>query len=134
MDVAAPPWLVYYGIDPNEVAKAIELREIVTSLGPTYIKLGQVLSIRPDIISPVAMTELQKLCDKVPSFPDDIAMTLIEEELGQPWQEIYSELSPLPIDAASLGQVDKGRLKEKGDLVDVKVQRPFVLEIVTVKI
>lgn len=49
----------------NEVKRAIELREIVTSLGPAYIKLGQALSIRPDILSPSAMTELQKLCDKV---------------------------------------------------------------------
>lgn len=49
----------------NEVARAIEIREIVTSLGPAYIKLGQALSIRPDILSPAAMTELQKLCDKV---------------------------------------------------------------------
>lgn len=49
----------------NEVARAIEIREIVTSLGPAYIKLGQALSIRPDILSPVAMAELQKLCDKV---------------------------------------------------------------------
>ncbi|KAL8137943.1 hypothetical protein V2J09_003944 [Rumex salicifolius] len=116
----------------NEVARAIELRDIVTSLGPAYIKLGQALSIRPDILSPAAMTELQKLCDKVPSFPDDIAMALIEEELGTSWQNIYSELSPSPIAAASLGQVYKGRLKENGDLVAVKVQRPFVLETVTV--
>ena len=54
--------LFYY---QNEVSRAIELREIVTSLGPAYIKLGQALSIRPDILSPVAMIELQKLCDKV---------------------------------------------------------------------
>lgn len=53
----------------NEVSRAIELREIVTSLGPAYIKLGQALSIRPDILSPAAMTELQKLCDKVRSSP-----------------------------------------------------------------
>ncbi|XP_020231890.1 uncharacterized protein LOC109812353 isoform X2 [Cajanus cajan] len=119
-------------VKENEVARAIELREIVTSLGPAYIKLGQALSIRPDILSPVAMTELQKLCDKVPSFADDVAMALIEEELGQPWQNIYSELSPSPIAAASLGQVYKGRLKENGDLVAVKVQRPFVLETVTI--
>nr|XP_016503324.1 PREDICTED: uncharacterized protein sll0005 [Nicotiana tabacum] len=119
-------------VKENEVARAIELREIVTSLGPAYIKLGQALSIRPDILSPVAMTELQKLCDKVPSFPDDVAMALIEEELGEPWCNIYSELSPSPIAAASLGQVYKGRLKENGDLVAVKVQRPFVLETVTV--
>ncbi|KAI4338245.1 hypothetical protein L6164_016588 [Bauhinia variegata] len=119
-------------VKENEVARAIELREIVTSLGPAYIKLGQALSIRPDILSPVAMTELQKLCDKVPSFPDDIAMALIEEELGQPWQNMYSELSSSPIAAASLGQVYKGRLKENGDVVAVKVQRPFVLETVTI--
>lgn len=119
-------------VKENEVARAIELREIVTSLGPAYIKLGQALSIRPDILSPSAMTELQKLCDKVPSFPDDIAMALIEEELGQPWYNIYSELTSSPIAAASLGQVYKGRLKESGDLVAVKVQRPFVLETVTV--
>ncbi|KAH7416531.1 hypothetical protein KP509_14G095700 [Ceratopteris richardii] len=116
----------------NEVARAIELREIVTSLGPAYIKLGQALSIRPDILSPAAMTELQKLCDKVPSFPNDVAMALLEEELGKHWSEIYSELSPSPIAAASLGQVYKGRLKENGDLVAVKVQRPFVLETVTI--
>uniref|UniRef100_A0A5B7BC63 Protein kinase domain-containing protein n=1 Tax=Davidia involucrata TaxID=16924 RepID=A0A5B7BC63_DAVIN len=119
-------------VKENEVARAIELREIVTSLGPAYIKLGQALSIRPDILSPVAMTELQKLCDKVPSFPDDVAMALLEQELGQPWPNIYSELSSSPIAAASLGQVYKGRLKENGDLVAVKVQRPFVLETVTI--
>uniref|UniRef100_A0A2P2ILI7 Protein kinase domain-containing protein n=1 Tax=Rhizophora mucronata TaxID=61149 RepID=A0A2P2ILI7_RHIMU len=119
-------------VKENEVARAIELREIITSLGPAYIKLGQALSIRPDILSPAAMTELQKLCDKVPSFPDDVAMALIEEELGQPWQKIYSELSSSPIAAASLGQVYKGQLKENGDLVAVKVQRPFVLETVTI--
>uniref|UniRef100_A0A453Q285 Protein kinase domain-containing protein n=1 Tax=Aegilops tauschii subsp. strangulata TaxID=200361 RepID=A0A453Q285_AEGTS len=69
---------------------------------------------------------------KVPSFPDDIAMALLEEELGRPWQDIYSELSPSPIAAASLGQVYKGRLKDTGELVAVKVQRPFVLETVTI--
>lgn len=58
----------------NEVARAIELRNIMTSLGPFYIKLGQALSIRPDILSPAAMNELQKLCDKVPSFDSAVAM------------------------------------------------------------
>ncbi|KAJ6822412.1 uncharacterized protein M6B38_389380 [Iris pallida] len=124
--------LITKKVKENEVARAIELREIVTSLGPAYIKLGQALSIRPDILSPAAMTELQKLCDKVPSFPDDLAMELIEEELGEPWQNIYSELTSSPIAAASLGQVYKGRLRETDELVAVKVQRPFVLETVTV--
>jgi len=116
----------------TEVARACDLRDIVTSLGPAYIKLGQALAIRPDILSPVAMRELQKLCDKVPSFPSDIAMRLIETELGAPWTEFYETLSPEPIAAASLGQVYKGTLKSNGDTVAVKVQRPYVLETVTV--
>ena len=62
----------------NEVARAIELREIVTSLGPAYIKLGQALSIRPDILSPVAMTELQKLCDKVSVLLLNLSFSLLQ--------------------------------------------------------
>lgn len=85
--------------------RAIDLRNIVTSLGPAYIKLGQALSIRPDLLSPAAMNELQKLCDKVPSFDSKIAMGVIQEELGKPWTELYAELTPEPIAAASLGQV-----------------------------
>jgi len=115
----------------NEVNRAIDLRNIVTSLGPAYIKLGQALSIRPDLLSPAAMSEMQKLCDKVPSFSNKVAMKLLEAELGKPWQEIYSELSEEPIAAASLGQVYKGRLLT-GEPVAVKVQRPYVLETVTV--
>lgn len=116
----------------TEVQRASQLREIVTSLGPAYIKLGQALAIRPDLLSPPAMQELQKLCDKVPSFPNDIAMRLIESELGAPHTEFFSELSPDPIAAASLGQVYKGRMRSTGELVAVKVQRPYVLETVTV--
>ncbi|GAQ84993.1 Predicted unusual protein kinase [Klebsormidium nitens] len=116
----------------NEVKRAIQLRDIVTSLGPAYIKLGQALSIRPDILSPAAMNELQKLCDKVPSYPSEIAMAFIQEELGLPWYEIFEELSPEPIAAASLGQVYKGKLRSNGAAVAVKVQRPYVLETVTI--
>ena len=116
----------------NSVKRAIQLREIVTSLGPAYIKLGQALSIRPDILSPQAMTELQKLCDKVPSFDNKIAFDTLERELGCKWQDIYSELGPDPVAAASLGQVYKGKLKSNGDIVAVKVQRPAVLETVSI--
>ena len=80
----------------------------------------QALSIRPDLLSPAAMVELQKLCDKVPSFDSGVAMRLVADELGRPWQEVYAELTPEPIAAASLGQVYKGRLKN-GDVVAVKV-------------
>ncbi|KAK3240125.1 hypothetical protein CYMTET_50009 [Cymbomonas tetramitiformis] len=119
-------------VKANEVKRASELRDIVTSLGPAYIKLGQALSIRPDILSPAAMNELQKLCDKVPAFDNAIAMKCIEEELGLPPNEIYDELTPDPIAAASLGQVYKGILRATGDEVAVKVQRPYVLETVSV--
>lgn len=73
------------------------------------------------------MRELQKLCDKVPSFPNEIAMKLLEEELGGPWSDFYDELGPNPVAAASLGQVYKGKIKGTGEIVAVKVQRPFVL-------
>ena len=67
---------------PIQVKRAIDLRNIVTSLGPAYIKLGQALSIRPDLLSPAAMVELQKLCDKVPSFDNKTAMAVIKEGAG----------------------------------------------------
>lgn len=118
-------------LEKNQVLRAIEIRNIVTSLGPAYIKLGQALSIRPDLLSPAAMNELQKLCDKVPSFDSKVAMDMLEQELGSPYYEVYAELTPEPIAAASLGQVYKGKLKT-GEDVAVKVQRPGVLETVTV--
>ncbi|EEH59033.1 uncharacterized protein MICPUCDRAFT_32463 [Micromonas pusilla CCMP1545] len=118
--------------EQNSVKRAIQLRDIVTSLGPAYIKLGQALSIRPDILTPAAMNELQKLCDKVPSFDNKIAFDTLEAQLGCKWQDVYSELGPDPVAAASLGQVYKGVLKETGDVVAVKVQRPAVLETVSI--
>ena len=119
-------------VEKNSVKRAIQLREIVTSLGPAYIKLGQALSIRPDILTPAAMNELQKLCDKVPSFDNKLAFATLEAELGCKWQDVYSELGPDPVAAASLGQVYKGVLKENGEVVAVKVQRPAVLETVSI--
>lgn len=68
-------------LEKNEVKRAGQLRDIITSLGPFSIKLGQALSIRPDILSPRAMVELQKLCDKVPSYDNALAMATIEKEL-----------------------------------------------------
>ena len=120
-------------LEANEARLAGEFRDIVTSLGPAYIKLAQALSIRPDILSPTAMNELQLLCDKVPSFDNDVAMATLANELGvDSWRDVYSELTPRPIAAASLGQVYKGVLKDNGDTVAVKVQRPFVRETVSI--
>ena len=114
-----------------EVKRAGELRDIITSLGPFYIKIGQALSIRPDVLSPRSMVELQKLCDKVPCYDSKIAFATIEEELGKPVSELFSEITPEPVAAASLGQVYKATLRSNGDTVAVKVQRPAVLETVS---
>ena len=90
----------------GEVATVAALRKVLVSLGPFYIKLGQALSIRPDILSPQAMVQLQQLCDKVPPFDSSIAMATIREDLGcAAVSDIYSEITPEPVAAASLGQV-----------------------------
>ncbi len=114
-----------------EVKRAAELRNTIVSLGPFFIKLGQALSIRPDILSPRAMVELQQLCDKVPSFDSKLAMKTIVEELGKPIDELFSKITDEPVAAASLGQVYKATLRSNGEEVAVKVQRPYVLETVS---
>lgn len=98
--------------DPDlEVKRTGELRDLITSLGPFYIKLGQALSIRPDVLSPRSMVELQKLCDKVPSYDSKIAFNTIERELGKSVDSLFSEITPEPVAAASLGQGMSGVLK-----------------------
>ena len=106
---------------------AIESRKLLTRLGPAFIKIGQALSTRPDIIPPVFMDELAELQDQLPPFPNAIAFQFIREALGSDAAEIYAEISDDPIAAASLGQVYKGKLKT-GELVAIKVQRPDIAE------
>ncbi|MGD1853528.1 MAG: ABC1 kinase family protein [Leptolyngbyaceae cyanobacterium] len=107
----------------NEAKRATQLREVLTKLGPAYIKIGQALSTRPDLVPPAFMEELVKLQDQIPPFPNEIAFRLIKEDLGQTPQAIYAEISSDPVAAASLGQVYKGKLRT-GEDVAIKVQRP----------
>lgn len=118
-------------IGKNEQKRAIELREILTELGPTYIKIGQALSTRPDLVPPIYLEELAQLQDQLPPFENSIAYHFIEEELGAPPEKIYAEISPNPVAAASLGQVYKGKLKT-GEEVAIKVQRPDLLRRITI--
>ncbi|MGB5632189.1 MAG: AarF/ABC1/UbiB kinase family protein [Waterburya sp.] len=113
--------------------RARQLIRILTNLGPAYIKIGQALSTRPDVVPPAYLEELTTLQDKIPSFPNEVAFRFIEEELGKRPEEIYADLSPDPIAAASLGQVYKGRLKT-GEEVAVKVQRPDLNRRITLDI
>ncbi len=117
--------------DRNGQKRAIQLKELLTKLGPAYIKIGQALSTRPDLVSPAYLEELTRLQDQIPPFANEIAYQFIEEELGDRPENIYAELSPEPIAAASLGQVYKGKLKT-GETVAVKVQRPDLQETIAV--
>ncbi|KAK7382251.1 hypothetical protein VNO80_01045 [Phaseolus coccineus] len=117
-------------LDQNKRIRAIELRDTFTRLGPTFVKLGQGLSTRPDICPPEYLEELSELQDGLPTFPDEQAFECIESELGLSIDSIFSSISPRAVAAASLGQVYKGQLKYSGKLVAVKVQRPDIEEAI----
>ena len=101
------------------------LRRAMTSLGATFVKLGQVMSTRPDIFEPETIDELRSLQDRVPAFPIAQVRRILEEDLGGPVAERFAELDDTPIAAASVAQVHRARLAS-GREVAVKVLRPDV--------
>lgn len=110
----------------NEGKRADELTDLLTRLGPTFIKIGQSLSIRTDLLTPEYLRSLTALQDKVPEFPTDVAREIISRELGKPCDTVFSGIDK-PVAAASLGQVYKAQLKD-GRQVAVKVQRPDIVQ------
>jgi predicted unusual protein kinase regulating ubiquinone biosynthesis (AarF/ABC1/UbiB family) len=116
--------------EKNKYKRANELREILTRLGPTFIKVGQALSTRPDLIKKDFLNELIKLQDQLPPFSNKIAFAILEEDLGKPAATIYRNISSDPIAAASLGQVYRAVL-HTGEEVAVKVQRPNLKPILS---
>lgn len=125
-------WLDKKGdrIETNQMLRATELREILTHLGPTFIKVGQALSTRPDLIRPDFLEELIKLQDQLPCFDNKTAFAIIEMDLGRPINDIFREISPYPVAAASLAQVYRARLYSDEE-VAVKVQRPQLLPLIS---
>ena len=99
-------------------------------MGPAFVKAGQALSTRPDIIPGVLLEELSELQDQLPGFDGDKAMELIEQDLNKKIDAIFLTIDKEPISAASLGQVHKAVLKNE-KVVAVKVQRPGLREQIT---
>ncbi|MDX2097935.1 MAG: AarF/ABC1/UbiB kinase family protein [Leptolyngbyaceae cyanobacterium bins.59] len=124
-------WDDWWGVsEANKFRRASHLRHVLTDLGPTFIKVGQALSTRPDLVRKDFLEELVKLQDQLPPFPNPIALRTIESELDASISDIYAQISEMPVAAASLGQVYRARLRT-GEAVAVKVQRPNLLPTLT---
>jgi predicted unusual protein kinase regulating ubiquinone biosynthesis (AarF/ABC1/UbiB family) len=127
------PWSYPGGMTEAKQAKrrraiAVWIRETFLELGPTFIKIGQLFSTRADLFPTEYVEELSKLQDKVPAFGYEQVKAIIEEDLSKPIQELYRNFDPIPIAAASLGQVHRAQLHSNEEVV-VKVQRPGLLKL-----
>jgi len=107
--------------------QAKRLREGLEELGPTFCKLGQVLSTRPDLLPPEYIDELSHLQDHVPPMTEEEVVSVMEQELGVPWEDVFETIEPEPLAAGTIAQVHRATLAS-GDRVVTKVQRPTARE------
>src|SRR6202022_1106434 len=114
---------------PEEIraTSARRFRETLAELGPTFIKLGQILSSRPDILPPDFIAELSHLQDRAAPLPVATVFQLIDQGLGRPANQLFAWVDPEPMASASIAQVHRARLPS-GEEVVVKVQRPGIEE------
>src|ERR671927_1083056 len=108
---------------PDASQRGRHLRELLDELGPTFVKFGQLLSTRPDVIPPDIIAELRGLQDDVRPFPFADVERVVREELGQPIERLFTEFDDVPMASASIGQVHAAVLPNHRR-VAVKVQRP----------
>ncbi|MBW2040213.1 MAG: AarF/ABC1/UbiB kinase family protein [Deltaproteobacteria bacterium] len=115
----------------EKLTRAERVRKALEELGPTFVKLGQILSTRPDLIPLEYIQELSKLQDQVPPFPYDDVIEIMKSETGKFPEEIFQRFENTPLAAASIGQVHKAQLKDTEEVV-IKVQRPGIRRIIEV--
>ena len=128
-------------IDPSRkklLTRPERIRAMIEDLGPTFIKFGQIIADRPDLVSEQLRAELKKLQTDAKPFDSGLAFQIMEEELGAPIKKIFETIEPLPVASASIAQVYKGVLKNKMP-VAIKVQRPLIkqkikLDLVLMKV
>jgi len=120
-------------VEEAELSLPERIRLVFEELGPTFIKLGQLLSTRPDILPEEYIEEFRKFQDKVPPFPFEQALQQIEKELKKPTTHLFQKIGEIPIAAASIAQVHRAVLLDGKDVV-VKVQRPGIEHMVNTDI
>ncbi len=108
----------------------VRFRMALERLGPTFMKMGQVLSVRPDLVPPKLAEELKKLQERAPEIPFEVVKKTVEEELGKPLSELFERFEERPVGSASLAQVHRAVVRPTGMVVAVKVQRPGVREVI----
>lgn len=122
-------WLFGRSESHSPIPEPERLRHLIEALGPTYIKFGQILSTRTDLLPPAYIVELSKLQQHVPPFPFEQVREIVENDLGKPISELYQSFEEEPIAAASIGQAHRAVTLE-GEEVIVKVQRPLIRQII----
>jgi len=115
-----------------EEPRAVRLRKALEALGPIFVKFGQVLSTRRDLMPPDIADELARLQDRVPPFSSALALAEVEKAYGRPASEVFAEFDPVPVASASIAQVHFARLKEEDGSheVAVKILRPNMIQVI----
>ncbi|MCF8084630.1 MAG: ABC transporter [Deltaproteobacteria bacterium] len=102
------------------------IRHVLEDLGPTFVKFGQIMSLRPDLLPPPLIEELSRLQDDVATEEFSAIQQVVERELGRPLKEVFTIFDVTPLAGASLSQVHRGVLRKEGWIVSVKIQRPGI--------
>jgi ubiquinone biosynthesis protein len=119
--------------DDRAISRGERIRLTLTELGPSFIKLGQIMSTRADVVPIDIIEELKKLQDEVPPVPFEQLKPLVEAELGASLNEVYEDFDPKPMASASIGQVHRAKLRNaEGAPCDVvvKIQRPNIKDVI----